>query len=378
MFRKPKRKPNKTSSLRNKAKEDEDDDNTSQLDQNNNQSSPVGFKKKKKKFRKRSYSDSSDSDGNNGEHSTSTTATAAAATANTAQLLHEIKVEKQQSKKRRNQHTSNSSSSNTTIMHQFEASQNTVTQKDLATREAVFHPSASASASTVNKSEQEQQIEDVNGVKLYKGEIKERSKFLAGPIKAPTFIRTTTRFDYEPNICKDYKDTGFCGFGDTCIYLHDRTNMKQGWQIEQEYEDKKKKEQMKKEKEIELFCQQVSSQYENTATNIADTANNTDRESGASSTDGIPFACHICRNAFNQPIITSCNHYFCQSCILSHMKQNNNDTMCPLCGKDTNGVFNYPTKLHNKKKKLVGSNGTWKEFFNAMQSKLQQQMSSDV
>jgi RING finger protein 113A len=30
-----------------------------------------------------------------------------------------------------------------------------------------------------------------------------------GPIRAPAFIRTTSRFDYQPNICKDYKETGF-------------------------------------------------------------------------------------------------------------------------------------------------------------------------
>ena len=33
-----------------------------------------------------------------------------------------------------------------------------------------------------------------------------------GPVRAPTFIRSTTFFDYKPDICKDYKDTGFCGY----------------------------------------------------------------------------------------------------------------------------------------------------------------------
>ncbi|PNF42031.1 RING finger protein 113A [Cryptotermes secundus] len=34
-----------------------------------------------------------------------------------------------------------------------------------------------------------------------------------GPIRAPANLRTTVRWDYQPDICKDYKETGFCGFG---------------------------------------------------------------------------------------------------------------------------------------------------------------------
>lgn len=34
-----------------------------------------------------------------------------------------------------------------------------------------------------------------------------------GPIRAPSNIRATVRWDYQPDICKDYKETGFCGFG---------------------------------------------------------------------------------------------------------------------------------------------------------------------
>jgi RING finger protein 113A len=35
-----------------------------------------------------------------------------------------------------------------------------------------------------------------------------------GPIKAPTNIRTITVTDFAPDVCKDYKKTGHCGFGD--------------------------------------------------------------------------------------------------------------------------------------------------------------------
>jgi hypothetical protein len=34
-----------------------------------------------------------------------------------------------------------------------------------------------------------------------------------GPQQASSNIRVTCRFDYQPDICKDYKETGFCGYG---------------------------------------------------------------------------------------------------------------------------------------------------------------------
>ena len=38
-----------------------------------------------------------------------------------------------------------------------------------------------------------------------------------GPIRAPAHLRATVRWDYQPDICKDYKETGFCGFGGLLI-----------------------------------------------------------------------------------------------------------------------------------------------------------------
>lgn len=37
--------------------------------------------------------------------------------------------------------------------------------------------------------------------------------FRKGPIRAPAHLRATVRWDYQPDICKDYKETGYCGFG---------------------------------------------------------------------------------------------------------------------------------------------------------------------
>lgn len=45
----------------------------------------------------------------------------------------------------------------------------------------------------------------------------DRPSKTVGPIKAPTNIRTITVTDYSPDVCKDYKTTGFCGFGGTYL-----------------------------------------------------------------------------------------------------------------------------------------------------------------
>lgn len=73
----------------------------------------------------------------------------------------------------------------------------------------------------------------------------EKSFSQVGPIKAPVFIRMATRFDYQPDVCKDYKETGYCGFGDSCKFLHDRSDYKSGWQLEKEWEEDQKQKRMK-------------------------------------------------------------------------------------------------------------------------------------
>lgn len=171
-----------------------------------------------------------------------------------------------------------------------------------------------------------------------------RNKMHAGPIRAAAHVRVTARFDYQPDICKDYKDTGFCGFGDTCIYLHDRTDTLSGWQIEQQWEEEQKHKKAQQEKELESF---MSGKKTTEATSIPD--------------DGLPFACHLCRERFKDPVVTNCGHYFCERCIMDHVRSVSD--ACPICGKDTASVFNQPTKLMAKKRKVVGRDGSWDDYY---------------
>ena len=80
------------------------------------------------------------------------------------------------------------------------------------------------------------------------------NNFLAHPIRAPdAFVKQTCWFDYQPEICKDYKQTGLCGFGDTYIYLHNRGDTLSGWYLEREWEERQNRDQDAKEREVDLF-----------------------------------------------------------------------------------------------------------------------------
>lgn len=127
-----------------------------------------------------------------------------------------------------------------------------------------------------------------------------------GPVRAPEHLRATVRWDYQPDICKDYKETGFCGFGDSCKFLHDRSDYKHGWQLEREMND----------------GSYGTGQDENWEV--------------SSDEEDIPFKCFICRESFTDPVVTKCNHYFCEKCALKHYRKSKR---CFVCGQPTNGVF---------------------------------------
>ena len=74
------------------------------------------------------------------------------------------------------------------------------------------------------------------GLASYEKYINKSASIKAGPIRGSSYVRISTRFDYAPDVCKDYKETGYCGYGDSCKFLHAREDYKHGWQIDQEYE----------------------------------------------------------------------------------------------------------------------------------------------
>ncbi|KZF22946.1 hypothetical protein L228DRAFT_247369 [Xylona heveae TC161] len=151
-----------------------------------------------------------------------------------------------------------------------------------------------------------------------------------GPVKAPTNIRTITVTDYAPDVCKDYKQTGFCGFGDSCKFLHAREDYKQGWELDRDWEigTKGKKVQGKA----------VSSAAKRRVGDNDDE----DEEDEDDLLENIPFACIICRKPYKYPITTKCGHYFCEPCALQRYRKN---PSCAACGAGTGGVFNTAKNL---------------------------------
>lgn len=146
-----------------------------------------------------------------------------------------------------------------------------------------------------------------------------------GPVKAPTNVRTITVTDFAPDVCKDYKQTGFCGFGDSCKFLHAREDYKQGWELDKDWE------------KVGSKNKNIPGQRRRKAGEEVD-----DEEEEDALLETIPFACIICKEGYKQPIVTKCGHYFCEGCALGRYRKNPN---CAACGAGTNGVFNGAKQL---------------------------------
>jgi RING finger protein 113A len=147
-------------------------------------------------------------------------------------------------------------------------------------------------------------------------------KDIIGPQRAPAHLRVTCRFDYQPDICKDYKQTGYCGYGDSCKFLHDRGDYKAGWELDREWDAQQK------QKKIEQRGGGSSDE---------DDGEGAVEEEQVSSDDELPFACHICREPFKNPVVTKCEHYFCEPCALKRFRSSH--PKCAVCGETTLGIF---------------------------------------
>ncbi|TWU74677.1 RNA-splicing factor [Metarhizium rileyi] len=149
-------------------------------------------------------------------------------------------------------------------------------------------------------------------------------KKTVGPIKAPTNIRTITVTDFAPDVCKDYKKTGFCGFGDNC-----REDYKHGWQLDKEWDT------VTKGKNSLGGTVVASANREKTDAN--------DDDDDDAMLQNIPFVCILCEEPYKAPIITRCGHYFCEPCALKRYRK---DPTCAACGAGTIGVFNSAKRLN--------------------------------
>ena len=145
-----------------------------------------------------------------------------------------------------------------------------------------------------------------------------------GPVKSSSNVRTITVTDFAPDVCKDYKQTGFCGFGDSCKFLHAREDYAQGWQLDREWEINSKGKKGGKPSGPTKGSGKDGDDDEETLL------------------ESIPFKCIICKDDYKNPIITKCGHYFCEACALKRYRK---DPSCAACASGTGGVFNVAKKL---------------------------------
>ncbi len=154
-----------------------------------------------------------------------------------------------------------------------------------------------------------------------------------GPVKAATNIRTITVTDFAPDVCKDYKQTGYCGFGDNCKFLHAREDYKQGWQLDREWEKISKGGKKNASGTVIASAKRGGATEDDDGLDVANEA----------MLEKIPFACIICKGPYKEPITTRCGHYFCLPCALQRYRK---DPSCAACGSGTSGVFNTAKTLN--------------------------------
>lgn len=150
-----------------------------------------------------------------------------------------------------------------------------------------------------------------------------------GPPKAASaHIRSTTMTDYAPDVCKDYKLTGFCGYGDSCKFLHIREDYAAGWKIDKEWEIKNSGNATTEKEQVEE-------------------AKIKEKEA-----EKIPTECPICNKPYKSPVVTSCNHFFCESCFLHEFRTTGS---CFVCQTKTSGTVKPAGKLLREKLKAQNS-----------------------
>lgn len=124
-------------------------------------------------------------------------------------------------------------------------------------------------------------------------------------------------------------------------FLHDRSDYKQGWQLDREWENITKGKTLKGT--VVASANRSKGEEEN--------------DEDESILEDIPFACFICKGPYRDPVVTKCGHYFCEACALERYRK---DPSCAACGLGTSGLFSTAKRLKtllDKKRKQAAKRG---------------------
>ncbi len=206
-----------------------------------------------------------------------------------------------------------------------------------------------------------------------------------GPLRAATTVRSTFVTDFQKGLCKDYFETGYCGFGDTCIYMHDRSSRRAGWQVDRDWEASQKRKQERKMRRAageegvsddsdddnahphadgirpgsgpatddtgwravrDALVKKSSGKGPSVALARARVATAFGPETSrpavqgpAAKDQGTNQACCICKGPAVQPVAPQCGHVACEACALQRQRMDP-EAACAHCSLPTGGIFN--------------------------------------
>lgn len=168
------------------------------------------------------------------------------------------------------------------------------------------------------------------------------AKFFAsvGPTRVFNTIKHTNTIDYNPSRCKDFHEAGYCVFGDSCIFAHDRSDYKFGWEQEIDWDKKQKRKTQRRKRRIEAA-----------ALGKEDEVSDSTDEEGLDAQDEpekyghVDPACLVCGGVYTSPTLVECGHVFCEGCAQhEYMKSGK----CFKCGKKLSGIFNSGLRVLEK------------------------------
>lgn len=168
------------------------------------------------------------------------------------------------------------------------------------------------------------------------------SKFFAniGPVRSLNTIKHTNTIDYNPSRCKDFFEAGYCVFGNSCIFVHDRNDYKFGWEEERDWDKKQKRKLERRQRRLEAA---EAGREDEISMSTDDEEIDTNEE--PAKYGHIDSKCLICGGQYVNPTLLDCKHIFCGGCAQSQYLSKGK---CFKCGKKNQGIFNSGVKILEK------------------------------